>query len=94
MNKPITNCRITRWLLLLQEFNVIVIDKPGKESQVVDFLSRLNTKCENVPIFDEFPNDHIFTISTHTPWFIDISNYLATGKFPEHLSSKEKQRII
>ena len=26
MNKPITNGRITRWLLLLQEFNVIVID--------------------------------------------------------------------
>ena len=24
MNKPITNGRITRWLLLLQEFNIIV----------------------------------------------------------------------
>jgi hypothetical protein len=26
MNKPITNGRVTRWLLLLQEFNVSVLD--------------------------------------------------------------------
>jgi hypothetical protein len=94
MNKPITNGRITRWLLLLQEFNVIVIDRPGKENQVADFISRLNTKGENVLVFDEFLDEHLFSISTHTPWFADISNYLATGKLRQHLSSKKKQRII
>ena len=78
MNKPITNGRITRWILILQEFNIIVIDRPGKESQVVDFLSHLNTKIENVHVFDEFPDEHFFAISTHTPWFTDIANYLAT----------------
>jgi hypothetical protein len=26
MNKPITNRRVTRWLLLLQEFNITVLD--------------------------------------------------------------------
>jgi hypothetical protein len=26
MNKPITNGQVTRWLLLLQEFNIIVLD--------------------------------------------------------------------
>ena len=30
MNKPITNTRITRWLLLLQEFDITIIDRPGK----------------------------------------------------------------
>ena len=30
MNKLITNGRVTRWLLLLQEFNITVIDRPGK----------------------------------------------------------------
>ena len=90
MNKPITNGRITRWLLLCQEFNIIIIDRPGKENQVADFLSHLNTKGENVAFFDEFPKEHLFSISTHTPWFTDIANYLATGEFPQHLSSKEK----
>ena len=51
-------------------------------------------KGENVLVFDEFLDEHIFSISTHTPWFTNIANYLTTGKLPQHLSSKEKQRII
>ena len=39
MNKPITNGRVTRWIMLLQEFNITVIDRPGKDNLVVDFLS-------------------------------------------------------
>ena len=94
MNKPITNGRITRWLLLLQEFNITVIDRPSKENQVADFLSHLNTEGENVLIFDEFPDEYLFALATQIPSFADIANYLATGKLPQHLSSKEKQRII
>jgi hypothetical protein len=30
MNKPVTTGRITRWLLLLQEFNITIVDRPGK----------------------------------------------------------------
>lgn len=30
MNKPLTRGRVTRWLLLLQEFNIIIVDRPGK----------------------------------------------------------------
>jgi hypothetical protein len=32
MNKPITNDRITRWLLLLQEFDITIMDWLGKEN--------------------------------------------------------------
>ena len=39
INKPITNGRITRWLLLMWKFNIIVLDRPGKENQVENFLS-------------------------------------------------------
>ena len=41
MNKPITNGRVTQWLLLLQEFNISIMDRPGKTNVVVDFLSRI-----------------------------------------------------
>ena len=41
MNKPDVNARIIRWLLLLQQFDLTIIDKPGKENVVADFLSRL-----------------------------------------------------
>ena len=37
MNKPITNGRITRWILLMQEFNITVLDRTGRENQVEFF---------------------------------------------------------
>jgi len=46
MNKLITLGRITRWFILLQEFDITIIDKPGKDNLVVDFLSRLNADNE------------------------------------------------
>jgi hypothetical protein len=30
MNKLVKNARVTRWLLLLQEFNITIIDRPGQ----------------------------------------------------------------
>lgn len=39
MNKPITNGKITIWLLLLQEFNITVIYRPRRNNLAVDFLS-------------------------------------------------------
>ena len=42
MKKTITNGRITRWLLLMQEFNIILQDRPSKDNQVAEFLSRLH----------------------------------------------------
>lgn len=42
MNKPITNDKITRWLLLLQEFNITVIDRSGRDNLATNSLSRLN----------------------------------------------------
>ncbi len=39
MNKPDVNAHIIRWLLLLQQFDLTIIDKLGKENVVVDFFS-------------------------------------------------------
>ena len=94
MNKPITNGRVTRWLLLLQEFNITVIDRPGKENIIEEFLSHIQHEYGTKPVDDTFPDEHLFIVSIQTPWFVDISNYLATGKIPNHLSTYEKHRII
>jgi hypothetical protein len=94
MNKSITHGRVTRWLLLLQEFNISIIDKSGKENVVADFLSRLTNEGEAIPVEDNFLIEHLFTLSTNTPWFADISNYLAASRLPQHLSPKKRQRVI
>ena len=74
MNNPIINGRITRWLLLLQEFNITIMDNLGKENQVDVFLSRLRTEGEDVLVFDDFLDENLFAISNHVPWFADIAN--------------------
>ena len=38
-NKPATNGRVTRWSILLQEFDITIKDQPGKENPVADFFS-------------------------------------------------------
>ena len=89
MNKPIIPGRITRWLLLLQEFHITIVDKPGKDNVVADFLSRMDNNDECTPIEDSFPNEHLFAVSTKPPCYADIANYLAIGKVPPHLSYRE-----
>lgn len=94
MNKPLTIGRVTRPLLLLQEFNITIFDRPGKQNVVADYLSRLNNPGEAIPIDHDFPNEHILAMSTKSPWFANIANYLVTRKLPPHLSAHEKPNMI
>jgi len=79
---------------LLQEFNITIIDKPGKKYVVVNFLSRININSDVIPVNDNFPDEHLFFVSTHTFWFADITNYLATRKLQNNLPSDKKWKII
>eukprot|EP00253_Pinus_taeda_P014627 PITA_14627 len=95
MNKPDVNAHIIRWLLLLQQFDLTIVDKSGKENVVVDFLSRLDLPAgEEGTVDDQMTDEHLFAISVLSPWFADIANYLVSAQFPPHLSSKEKSRIV
>ena len=78
----------------MQEFNITIIDQPGKENLVPDFLSRIQHEDGTKPVDDTFSDEHLFAVSVQTPWFVDIANYLATGKIPSHLSPHEKNCII
>ena len=77
MNKPVTNARVTRWLLLLYKFDITIIDKPGKENVVTEFLSRFTNSDDNFPVEDSFLDEHLFVVSSHSPWYVDDANYLA-----------------
>jgi hypothetical protein len=43
---------------------------------------------------ENFQDESMFGISTYIPWYEDVANYLVTGKLPQNLSLREKQRII
>lgn len=67
MNKSIPNDRVAKWLLLLQEFNITILDRSGKENTTVDFLYRIQNDNKDVPIKDNFPDEYIFAVSIRFP---------------------------
>ncbi|GJW95180.1 reverse transcriptase domain-containing protein [Tanacetum coccineum] len=79
--KPI----LLQWILLLQEFDVIICDKKGAENLTADHLSRLENPhqgdLEKKEITKTFPLETLGMITFHgdsnTPWFADIANYHA-----------------
>ncbi|GJY09929.1 reverse transcriptase domain-containing protein, partial [Tanacetum coccineum] len=80
--------RLLWWILLLQEFDVIIHDKKGVENLAAGHLSRLENPhegdLEKKEINETFPLNTLGIISSHndfsTPWFADIANYHA-GNF-------------
>ncbi|MCY6525085.1 hypothetical protein, partial [Actinobacillus pleuropneumoniae] len=76
---PDVNARIIRWLLL-QQFDLTIVDKPRKENVVEDFLSRLTSPTgEEGMVDDQLAEEHLFSISVLSPWFFDIGNYLVAA---------------
>eukprot|EP00253_Pinus_taeda_P029632 PITA_29632 len=94
INKPITNGRVIRWLLLLQEFNITVLDRPGKQNIVADFLSMIHNTKEDSLVEDKFPDEYLFAVTTKTHWYVDIASYLVTRKLPPLLFSSERKKFI
>jgi hypothetical protein len=91
-NKPITNGRVTRWLFLLQEFDITIKDRPGRENHVAYFLSRIPKTNDSLIVEDQFPNNHLFVVTTKPPWYADVANYLAR-KCYRHIFHQGKENL-
>ncbi|GJV32473.1 reverse transcriptase domain-containing protein [Tanacetum coccineum] len=80
--------RLLRWILLLQEFDVVIRDKKGAENLAADHLSRLEnphqSELEKKEITETFPLETLGMITfrgdDNAPWFADFANYHA-GNF-------------
>ena len=62
--------RLIRWILLLQEFDLVIKDKKGSENVVADHLSRLvneDVTSKEDEIKDKFPDESLFLI-VGRPW--------------------------
>nr|GEV81766.1 reverse transcriptase domain-containing protein [Tanacetum cinerariifolium] len=94
--------RLLRWILLLQEFNVIIRDKKGAKNLAADHLSRLENphqdELEKKEIIKTFPLETLGMIAfcgdSSTSWFTDIANYHARNFIVKGMSSKQKKKFF
>jgi hypothetical protein len=83
---------LIRWILLLQEFDIEIKDKPGVENSVADHLSRLHLEHDSsLPINDFLRDDTLVWVDNNDPWYADIVNFMASRYVPPE---GDKRRII
>nr|GEU73766.1 reverse transcriptase domain-containing protein [Tanacetum cinerariifolium] len=99
LSKQDAEPRLLRWVLLLQEFDIIIRDKKGTENLVADHLSRLENPhkdvFENKDINENFPLETLGkTSSGSTPWFANFANFHAGNFFVKGMSSQQKKKFF
>ena len=99
MEKKDAKPRLIRWALLLQEFDLHIIDRKGAENPVADNLSRLeNVLDDPLPIDDSFPDEQLNVISTSrsTPCMLImlITLLLNLYRLVSHTSKRKSSFMI
>nr|GEW66449.1 hypothetical protein [Tanacetum cinerariifolium] len=99
LNKQDTKLRLLRWVLLLQEFDITILDKKGSENLVANHQSRLENPHKNVlenkDINENFPLETLGSLSSDsTSWFADIANFHAENFIKKGLTSQQKKKIF
>ena len=94
MEKKEAKPRLIIWVLLLQEFDLEIKDKKGRDNVIADHLSRLEKTTEKekgTEIVENFSDEQLFLLSVQTPWYVDIFNYLAYGVVPPNLATSKEE---
>ncbi|GJT07713.1 reverse transcriptase domain-containing protein [Tanacetum coccineum] len=94
--------RFLRWVLLLQEFDIIIRDKKGAENLAADHLSRLENPHQSAldkkEINETFPLETLSMVSfrcdSSTLWFADFANYHARSFVVKGMSSQQKNTFF
>ncbi|XP_070035237.1 uncharacterized protein [Nicotiana tomentosiformis] len=97
MTKKDSKARLMRWVLMLQEFELEIIDRKGSDNQVADHLSRLEEEGrphDDLVINDSFPYEQLLSMSLNgMSWFADVANFLVTGIVLSELSSNQRKKL-
>nr|GEU95442.1 reverse transcriptase domain-containing protein [Tanacetum cinerariifolium] len=99
LNKQDSKPRLLRWVLLIKEFDITILDKKGSENLAADHLSRLENPhkdvLKNQDINENFPLETLGSLSSNsTPWFADIVKFYAGNFIKKGLTSQQKKKFF
>jgi hypothetical protein len=98
MSKKDAKPRLIRWVLLLQEFDLHIVDRKGAENPVADNLSRLeNISFDPIPVNDSFPNEQLASIkvtSRENPWYADYANFIVSKYLPPTFTAQQRRKFF
>ena len=79
VNKPCATGRITRWMLILLEFDFTVVVRPGKKHLMADHMSRIPNGEPPIGIDDDLADATLFLVDSIPQWSEHIIDVLTNG---------------
>jgi hypothetical protein len=88
MNKKYAKPRLIRWVLLLQEFDLHIVERKERTIPI-----------DPIPINGSFPNEQLTNINVSSlrvasPWFVDYSNFLVGKVMPPRFTSQQRNTFF
>jgi hypothetical protein len=81
------NDKFARWIVILQEYDLEFSTPKSKKVLVLaELVTALPSDTNSAPVNTDFPDEHLFYITSDDPWYGDLLVYLRTQKFGNHLS--------
>ena len=81
------NGKFARWIVILQEYDLEFSTLKSKKALILSKLvTTLPSDTTSTPVSTNFPDEHLFYITSDDPWYDDLLVYLQTQKFSNHLS--------
>ena len=94
LNRRQVNEKFARWIIILQEYNLKFSTPKSKKALVLaELVTALPSDTPSAPVNTDFPDEHLFYITSDDPWYGDLLIYLRTQKFSNHLSRDDRRRI-
>jgi hypothetical protein len=88
------NGKFARWIVILQEYDLEFSTPKSKKALVLtELVMTLPSDTTSAPVNTNFPDEHLFYITSNDPWYGDLLVYLRTQKFGQHLSRDDRRRI-
>ena len=86
--------KYSKWIIILQEFDLeFTTAKSTKSLVFADLICSLPIDSPPSHSKEHIPDETIFLINTHDPWYGDIIMYLQTSTFRSKLTKDARRRI-